>query len=212
VRDWRYRIFTTHFILTSLVVVLMPGTGAIYTVSTGVTQSWRAGIVAAIGCTLGIIPHLLASILGLSAVMHMSAVTFSVAKYVGSAYLLYLAWQMWRDAGTVAIGSNKSAEPSYMKVAWKGIVLNLLNPKLTIFFLAFMPQFIAPGEMSATQQLVWLSAAFMLMTLVVFCLYGLIASGLRTVLGAMPRAVRWIQRSFAMIFAAMAVKLAFTEQ
>lgn len=204
-------MFSTQFLLTSLIVVLMPGTGAIYTISTGMAQSWRAGIAAAVGCTLGIVPHLLASALGLSAMMHMSAQVFSVVKYAGSAYLLYLAWQMWRDTGELAL-KPKSAVSSYTKVAWKGIVLNILNPKLTIFFLAFMPQFIKSGDMSATRQLAGLSAVFMLMTLAVFCLYGLVAGGVRKVFGAMPTAMRWLQRSFAVVFAGLAAELAFSKR
>ncbi len=204
-------MFSTQFLITSLIVVLMPGTGAIYTISTGMAQSWRAGIAAAVGCTFGIVPHLLASILGLSAMMHMSAEVFSIVKYAGSAYLLYLAWQMWKDTGEVAFGP-RSAGSSYAKVAWRGIVLNILNPKLTIFFLAFMPQFIKSGDMSATQQLVGLSAVFMLMTLAVFCVYGLIADGVRQVFGGMPKAMRWLQRSFAVVFAGLAAELAFSKR
>ncbi|HHW08667.1 MAG TPA: LysE family translocator [Firmicutes bacterium] len=204
-------MFTVHFLLTSLVVVLIPGTGTIYTVSTGLARNWRAGIAAAVGCTLGIVPHLLACALGLSALMHMSATVFSIIKYAGSAYLLYLAWQMWKDTGQVAIGREPAAT-NYVTVAWKGILLNILNPKLTIFFLAFLPQFITTGHLSALQQLVGLSAVFMLMTLIIFCIYGLIAGSIRTLFEAMPRAMRWMQRSFAVVFAGLAAELALTER
>lgn len=204
-------MFTAQFLLTSLVVVMVPGTGVLYTISTGIARGRPASIAAAIGCTFGIVPHLLASGLGLSAVMHMSAGVFSILKYAGSAYLLYLAWQMWKDTGTIAI-RRESTERSLLSVAWKGAAVNVLNPKLTVFFFAFLPQFIIPGAMSATQQLVGLSAVFMLMTLAVFCLYGLAASGARRVFGTTPKAVRWVQRSFAVVFAGMAVQLAFARR
>ena len=207
-------MFTTQFLLTSLVVVLMPGTGTLYTISTGIARDWRASIAAAIGCTFGIIPHLLASALGLSTLMHISAEVFSVVKYVGSAYLLYLAWQMWKETGGVEIGrlGRETTEPNLVQVAWKGIAINLLNPKLTAFFLAFLPQFITREGVSVTQQFLGLSVAFMLMTLAVFCMYGFIASGARRVLGAKPRAMRWVQRSFALVFGGLAVELAFTRR
>ncbi|BAS26764.1 LysE family translocator [Limnochorda pilosa] len=204
-------MLTTQFLLTSLIVVVMPGTGVLYTLSNGMARGGRAGIAAALGCTLGILPHLLASALGLSAIMHVSATVFSVVKYGGSAYLLFLAWQMWKETGALAIG-HESTESSLVKVALRGVALNILNPKLTIFFLAFLPQFITPGVLSATRQLVGLSAVFMLMTLVVFCLYALLAGGARKALSAMPRSIRWIQRSFAVVFAGLAVELAFTRR
>jgi threonine/homoserine/homoserine lactone efflux protein len=168
-------MFTAKFLLTSLVVVLIPGTGVLYTISTGLARDRCASIAAALGCTFGIVPHLLASALGLSAIMHMGAAVFTVVKYAGSAYLLYLAWQMWKEKGALAAGRGP-VETSLARVAWKGVVLNILNPKLTVFFLAFLPHFILPGAGSATGQLVGLSAVFMLMTFVVFCLYGLLAS------------------------------------
>ncbi|MBP7892650.1 MAG: LysE family translocator [Firmicutes bacterium] len=207
-------MFTAQFLLTSLVVVLMPGTGTLYTISTGIARDWRASVAAAIGCTLGIVPHLLASALGLSTLMHMSAEVFSIVKHVGSAYLLYLAWQTWKDTGVVEIGrtGREPIESSLVKVAWKGIALNVLNPKLTVFFLAFLPQFITCGGVSATQQFIGLSAVFMLMTLAVFCLYGFVASSARRVLGATPRAMRWVQRSFAVVFGGLAIELAFTRR
>src|SRR5512134_2564431 len=134
-------MFRPEFLLASLVVVLIPGTGVVYTITTGLTLKWRASLAAAIGCTLGIVPHILASILGLSAIMNMSAQVFSIIKWAGAFYLLYLAWTMWREAGTLEI-NKKSAETSFTKIIMKAIAINLLNPKLTIFFFAFLPLFV----------------------------------------------------------------------
>ena len=135
-------MITPEFLLASLVVVLIPGTGVVYTITTGLTLKWRASIAAAIGCTLGIVPHILASILGVSALLNMSAQVFSLLKWAGSIYLLYLAWNMWREAGMLEL-QNKSPETSISRIIIKAIAINLLNPKLTIFFFAFLPLFIA---------------------------------------------------------------------
>ncbi len=204
-------MFNPEFLLTALVVVLVPGTGVIYTVSTGLALNRRSSFFAALGCTLGIVPHLTASILGLSAILHLSAQVFQVIKWVGVVYLLYLAWNMWRDSGTLTLeGSAKKTNA--FQIASKGILINILNPKLTIFFLAFLPLFISPDSNSATRELLGLSIVFMVMTFVVFVLYGLLASAAAKFLTQSPKAMRRLQKSFALIFAGLAAKLAFTEQ
>ena len=204
-------MFSTEFLLTSLVVVLIPGTGVIYTVSTGLALRQRASIAAAFGCTLGILPHLTASILGLSAILHMSARAFQVLKIAGSLYLLYLAWSMWRDTGTIKLDQSLEKRNAF-QIALKGILINLLNPKLTIFFFAFLPLFVSADAVSPTQQMLGLSAVFMGMTFVIFALYGILASKISSYLINSPKAIKRIQRSFAIIFAALAVQLAFSEQ
>jgi threonine/homoserine/homoserine lactone efflux protein len=204
-------MFSTEFFLTSLVIVIIPGTGVMYTVSTGLVLRWRASIAAALGCTLGILPHLTASILGLSAILHMSALAFQVLKYAGSFYLLYLAWSMWHDTG--AIKFDRSVEKSSaFQIALRGVLINILNPKLTLFFFAFLPLFVSTGAASPTQQMLALSAVFMGMTFVVFVLYGILASWISVYLTNSPKAIQRIQRSFAVIFAALAAQLALSEK
>ena len=204
-------MLTAEFLLTSLVVVLIPGTGVIYTISTGLFRGWRYSIAAAFGCTLGIAPHLLASILGLATILHMSALAFQLLKFAGVAYLLYLAWRMWRDTGTLQL--NDSGERKGVRqTILRGILLNILNPKLSLFFLAFLPQFLVPESSTANLQMLFLSAIFMLMTLVVFILYGVFAHGVRRRVVESPRVVQWLQRSFAACFAALGCKLATAEQ
>jgi len=204
-------MFSTEFLLTSLVVVLVPGTGVIYTVSTGLVLRQRASIAAAFGCTLGILPHLTASILGLSAILHMSARAFQALKIVGSLYLLYLAWSMWRDTGTIKFDRSVEKRNAF-QIALKGILINILNPKLTIFFFAFLPLFVSADATSPTQQMLGLSAVFMGMTFLIFAFYGILASGVSAYLTNSPKAIKRIQRSFAVIFAALAAQLAFSEQ
>ena len=204
-------MFSTEFWLTSLVVVLVPGTGVIYTVSTGLALRWRSAIAAAFGCTMGIIPHLTASILGLSAILHMSARAFQVIKYAGAFYLLYLAWTMWRETGGLNFDQS-NVENGPVKIIIKGILINILNPKLTLFFLAFLPQFVSPESAKLTYEMLGLSAVFMGMTFVIFVLYGILASGVSAYFSRSPKAIKWMQRSFAVIFAALAVDLALSKQ
>ncbi len=200
-----------EFLLTSLVVVLIPGTGAVYTITTGLTQKWRASIIAAFGCTLGIVPHILACILGLSAIVNMSAQVFSTIKWAGAAYLLYLAWNMWRDAGNLEINKNPT-ETSAIKIILKAIAINLLNPKLTIFFFAFLPLFISPNSSSPTKEMIILSAIFMGITFVVFALYGILSSSISAYLMKSSKAVKRLQQAFAVILAGFAIKLALSEK
>ena len=204
-------MINAEFLLASLVVVLIPGTGVIYTITTGLTLKWRASIAAAIGCTLGIVPHILASILGLSALLNMSAQVFSALKIAGAMYLLYLAWNMWREAGTLEI-NKKSAGSSITQIVIKAIAINLLNPKLTIFFFAFLPLFVSNDSASPTLEMIMLSAVFMGMTFLIFALYGILASGMSAYLINSSRAVKRLQQAFAAVLAIFAVKLALSEE
>lgn len=204
-------MFSTEFLVTSLIVALIPGTGALYTVSTGLFQGWRASLAAAFGCTLGIIPHLLASILGLSLVLHLSAVVFQGLKLAGACYLLYLGWMTWRESGALSLGAAPAGR-SFWQIAVKAVLLNLLNPKLTLFFLAFLPHFIRPGSPSPLADFSLLSALFMLITLVVFAIYGVLASRVRTYVLGSARVMTALRRSFALAFAALGMDLAVTRR
>lgn len=200
-----------EFYITSLVVVLIPGTGVIYTVSSGLFLGWRASIAAAAGCTAGIIPHLLASILGLSAILHMSSIAFQVIKYAGAAYLLYLAWSMWRQTGSLAFDNSRS-DNSLWQIACRGLFINILNPKLSLFFLAFLPQFVQPAAGSPLAQMLILSLIFMAMTLGIFILYGFSAHKVRSFMTNSPKHIIRLQRTFAATFAALGLRLATAEQ
>lgn len=202
-------MISLEFLITSFIVVLIPGTGVIYTISTGVTQGRKASVFAALGCTAGIVPHLLATILGLAAVMHTSALAFQLLKYAGAAYLLYVAYATWRDKSAFAIDGSPSTK-SAAGIVLKAFLLNILNPKLTIFFLAFLPQFVQPGASDPLMQLVSLSGIFMLMTFVVFVVYGLAAHAFRASVIESPRVQSWLRRSFAATFASLGVNLALS--
>lgn len=208
-------MLSLEFLITSLIVVLIPGTGVVFTISTGIAQGRRASVYAAIGCTAGIVPHLLATVLGLAAVMHTSALAFQLLKYAGVAYLLYLALMTWRDKTAFAI-ERDSAARSAKSLMINAVLLNILNPKLTIFFLAFLPQFVEPasglGTTSPLAQMLVLSSVFMAMTFLVFVAYGFLAHAFRQAVIESPRVQAWLRRSFAGAFAALGANLALSER
>ena len=204
-------MFTAEFLITSLVVVLIPGTGVVFTVSTGLAHGRRASFFASLGCTLGIVPHLLATVFGLAAIMHTSALAFQVLKFAGVVYLLFLAVATWRDRSAFAVQSV-SARGGATALVVKAFLLNIFNPKLTIFFLAFLPQFVSPSIGSPLTQLLGLSAVFMAMTFAVFVLYGLLAHAFRKAVIESPRVQAWLRRGFAAAFAALGVQLAASER
>ncbi|NNJ68838.1 MAG: LysE family translocator [Boseongicola sp.] len=198
---------TLQFLLTAFVVVIAPGTGVIYTLALGLGQGRRAAIAAAFGCTFGIVPHLLAATLGLAAILHTSAVLFTVVKFAGVAYLLYLAWQALRSDGALAIQPNRSRDADW-RIARRGALINILNPKLSIFFLALLPPFLSGDTATATSEMVAMGAVFMAMTFAVFVAYGIFAAAARDYLLQSERVMTWLNRSFAAIFAALAGRLA----
>ncbi|KTT18144.1 LysE family translocator [Pseudacidovorax intermedius] len=197
-----------EFLLTSLIVVASPGTGALVTLAAGLSRGARVSLVAALGCTLGIVPHMLAAITGLVALLHASQWAFNAMKYGGIAYLLYMAWMTLKDDGPLAVQAEVPAR-SAGQVILHAILVNLLNPKLSIFFLAFLPQFIAPGESRPALAMLQLSLVFMAMTFAVFAAYGVFAAAVRDRVLARPGMLRWLRRGFAAAFVGLGLKLAW---
>ncbi|MGY2961006.1 threonine/homoserine/homoserine lactone efflux protein [Pseudomonas sp. TE36184] len=204
-------MLSMNFLITCLIVVLIPGTGVIFTVSTGLMAGKRASVFAALGCTAGIIPHLLASILGLSTLLHTSALAFEALKFAGAAYLLYLAYATWRDRSAFAVNDTPTATTA-RGLMLRGFLLNILNPKLTIFFLAFLPQFVTPASTAPALQMLVLSGVFMAMTFAVFVVYGLLANVFRRAVIESPRVQNWLRRSFAAAFAGLGLNLALAQR
>lgn len=200
-------MISTQFLITSFVVVIAPGTGVLYTLALGLGQGRRAAAFAALGCTFGIVPHLLAAALGLAALLHTSALAFSVVKFAGVAYLLWLAWSALREGGALAVQPTASRE-SVWAIARRGALINILNPKLSIFFLALLPPFLSGDAASASAEMLALGAVFMGLTLAVFLVYGAFAASVRDWFLASERAMRWLNRSFAAVFTALAGRLA----
>lgn len=234
-----------EFLITSLIVVAAPGTGVLYTLAAGLSRGTKASVVAAFGCTLGIVPHMLAAITGLAALLHTSALAFQTLKIAGIAYLLYMAWQtldrsdfawLTRPVRTVycrvVLGRNPAPAPpndarretgvlkieetaaprSVRRTVVQAVLINFLNPKLSIFFFAFLPQFVSPGEPHALVRMLEMSAVFMGLTFAVFALYGAFAAAVRTHVISSPRVMTWMRRAFAGAFVGLGVKLALAER
>jgi threonine/homoserine/homoserine lactone efflux protein len=199
------------FLVTSLIIIVSPGIGVLYTLAAGLSRGRRASVVAAFGCTLGIVPHMAAAIMGLAALLHTSALAFQTLKYLGVAYLLYMAWHALREHGALKIEKEVGAR-SATRVIVHAILINILNPKLSIFFLAFLPQFVSAEEAAPLARMLELSAVFMLLTFVVFVVYGVFAAAVRNHIISRPRVLAWMRRSFAAAFAALGAKLAFAER
>jgi threonine/homoserine/homoserine lactone efflux protein len=202
---------STAFLLTSLVVVVSPGTGVLYTLAAGLSRGARASVIAAVGCTLGIIPHMIAAITGLAALLHTSAVAFQTLKYVGVTYLLFIAWRTLKEKGALTV-ENEIGPRSATNVIVSGILVNILNPKLTIFFFAFLPQFVSAKDPNALVRMVELSAVFMLLTLVIFVGYGSFAAAIRKHVISRPQALTWMRRVFAGAFVALGARLALADR
>jgi threonine/homoserine/homoserine lactone efflux protein len=202
---------SVEFLITSFIVVISPGTGVLYTLGAGLSRGSRASVVAAFGCTLGIVPHMAAAILGLAALLHTSAVAFQTFKYLGVAYLLFMAWNTLRERGALKVEKDVDAR-SAIEVTVTGILINILNPKLSIFFLAFLPQFVRSDELYPLPHMLGLSAVFMLMTFVVFVGYGLFAASIRDHVISRPRVLIWMRRAFAGAFVALGLRLAFADR
>jgi len=201
-----------EFLLTSLVVILIPGTGVVYTVSSSIGGGWRRGFFAAVGCTLGIVPHILAALLGLSAIMQTGAVVFEVVRWAGVAYLIFIGISMIRNAGTLPLDDGDAPGDTMNRVIWRGILLNVLNPKLTVFFFAFLPQFLDAPARLLDAKLIGLGGVFMLMTLAVFAVYALASAAVRDLVLAAPVVRKWLERTLGALLIGFATKLAFTDR
>ncbi|MBA2708914.1 MAG: LysE family translocator [Gemmatimonadaceae bacterium] len=201
---------STEFLLTTLIIVATPGPGVLYTLAASLSHGARASIIASVGCTLGIIPHMIAAITGVAALLHTSALAFQSLKYLGVAYLLYMAWNTLRDRS--ALTAREEAPRSTARVITSGVLINILTPKLTIFFFAFLPQFVSTGDPHAFMRMLELSAVFMLVTFAVFVIYGVFAAAVRQRIISSPRVLCWMRRAFAGSFGALAGRLAFTDR
>lgn len=200
-----------EFLVTSLIVVLLPGTGVIYTLAVGLGRGFKASVAAALGCTFGIIPAAIASVVGLATIFHTSAVAFQLLKYLGVAYLLYMAWSILRDGGALDVDAEERPL-SAVKIAITGTLLNVLNPKLSLFFLAFLPLFVSADDPNATLTMTGLAGVFMALTFAVFVVYGGCAALARDYVISRPKVVGWMKRSFAAAFGLLGLRLAASER
>lgn len=200
-----------EFLLTSIVVILLPGTGVLYTLAIGLGRGFRPSIAAALGCTLGILPAAIASIIGLAAILHTSALAFQIVKYLGVAYLFYMAWTIMKDGGTLDV-AEETAPVTTARTVLNGMLLNVLNPKLSLFFMAFLPQFVPLEARGATLDLMLLAAVFMGLTFIIFVGYGACAAMARDYVIARPVVMTWLKRTFAGTFGFLGLRLALSDK
>lgn len=193
------------FLLTAFIVCVTPGIGVVYTLSATLGGGLRAGLWAALGCTLATVLHLGVALAGLAAILLASAMLFQAVKIAGVAYLFWMAFAVLKGRGGLDIAPGAPAPMG--RIVWRGIVLNILNPKIPLFFVAFLPQFL-PAQSATLGQMISLGAGFSAMTFLTFVVYaGLAASGRQRLLGS-PRLMGWLRRAFAASFAALGLRLA----
>jgi len=209
--EWLAHEMSIEFLLTTLIIVASPGTGVVYTLAAGLSRGARASVLAAFACTLGIVPHLIAALTGLAALLHASALAFMIVKYLGVAYLLYMAWQSLRENGALKVEAGADKR-SALRIVTDGVLVNILNPKLSIFFVAFLPQFISPTDPSPLLSMLELSGVFMAMTFIIFALYGVFAAAMRQRVVGSPSVMAWMRRTFAAAFVMLGARLALTER
>jgi threonine/homoserine/homoserine lactone efflux protein len=183
----------------------------LYTLAVGLGQGLRPSIAAAFGCTLGIVPHVAASIVGLAALLHASALAFQAVKILGVAYLFYMAWTILRQGGALEVAEERTRTAA-RRIVTDGFLINILNPKLSLFFLAFLPQFIPADAAHPTPMLLGLALTFMALTFVAFVGYGACAALARDYVISRPAVLTWLRRSFAGAFGLLGLRLALSER
>jgi threonine/homoserine/homoserine lactone efflux protein len=200
-----------EFYLTCLVLVLTPGTGMIYTFMCALSQGRRGAILGALGSTFSILPHILAAILGLAAVLHASAVAFQAIKWIGVAYLLYIGWKTWKDTNLFDLKDGVK-QTSSAKLIWQGVLGSVLNPKLSLFFMALLPQFVNVQSTNPMGEMALLGGIFMAMTFVAFAGLGVMVASARHGVQTRPKLLEHARRGFGGVFILLGARLALVER
>ncbi|WP_024347671.1 LysE family translocator [Lacrimispora indolis] len=200
---------TYTFFITSFIIILIPGTGVIYTISVGVSKGKKASILAAFGCTAGIIPHLCISIALSSLLVKMSSSAFTIIKLLGALYLLYLGVGMMLSKTKLKL-ENAKLENNPVPIVCRGILINLLNPKLTLFFFSFLPQYVNSNGKNYVIESLTYGLAFMILTLIVFMGYGILGGTAKKLIISSPKRINLLQKFFGIIFIVFAVQLALS--
>ncbi len=199
------------FITSSFLLGLAPGPDNLFVLSQSMLKGAKSGILITLGLCTGLIVHTSAVALGIAVIFQTSALAFSLLKYIGAAYLLYLAWQAFR-ASSAGNTKTEFSSLSGARLYRRGIIMNITNPKVSIFFMAFLPQFADPASGSVTLQIMLLGLLFIAVTLVVFGGIALLAGVIGDKLQQHPRAEIILNRVAGTVFAALALKLATAER
>lgn len=200
---------TYTFLITILIMILIPGTGVIYTISTGISKGKKASIFAVLGCTAGMIPHLSASIILSSLLVNMSPEAYFIMKMTGTLYLLYLGFCMLLSKTGLKF-DNAQTEDKPTTIISRGILINLLNPKLTLFFFSFLPQYVRANSQNYIFEFLFYGFTSMILTFIVFVGYGLLAGTAKEFIIHSPKWMNLIQKLFGIIFIVFAIQLALS--
>lgn len=174
------------FLGVAVLLTLMPGPDNLYVLTQSIARGKKAGIITTLGLCTGLFAHISAAALGISAIVYQSAVAFAVVKYAGAAYLLYLAYKAFRQKQS-ALALGTADELAYASLYKKGIFMSMLNPKVSLFFLALLPQFVNEASGYASLQMIALGLVFMLQAIVIFTLISIFADVLRRFIFKRPR-------------------------
>ena len=196
------------FIVTSIVLALAPGPDNLYVISQSALYGARTGFIITLGLCSGLIIHIAAVVFGLATWLTTSPITFVWLKFIGAGYLLYLAWRALRTPVITALTDTKRLDTS-LSLLRIGFLMNVSNPKVALFFLAFLPQFIDTSGISVSWQIVYLGVIFMLTALMIFSVMALTAASMGRWLIASSRAQRILQSLTALIFTLLAARLLF---
>jgi len=199
------------FIGVSWALILAPGPDMLYVITRGVTQRRKAGMLSAVGVICGILVHTTAAAFGLTLILQTSAFAFLMVKYIGAIYLIYIGIKAWRDKSTFSLQTSNSGV-SFQKVFWQGVLSNVLNPKIAIFFLAFLPQFVDRGSSHVTLQMVFLGLTFACFGLCFLLVIGYSSGTIGGWLIRKPLYTQFLQRLAGGILIGLGVRLALTER
>lgn len=199
------------FIGVSWALIIAPGPDMLYVITRGVAQGRRAGMLSAVGVICGILVHTIAAAFGLTLILQTSAFAFLIVKYLGAIYLITLGIKAWQEKSTFSLQTSSSSV-SFRRVFWQGVLSNVLNPKIAIFFLAFLPQFVDKGSSQVTLQMVILGLTFACFGLCFLLVVGYSSGNIGSWLTRRPHYAQLLQRLAASILIALGVRLALTER
>ncbi len=189
----------------------MPGPDNLFVLAQSITQDKKAGIATSLGLCTGLLVHISAAVLGISAIIYQSTIIFSIVKFAGAAYLLYLAWQSFRAKGDPFTLQQQNAQ-AYVKLYKKGILMNILNPKVSLFFLALLPQFVNPSQGHVAFQMFILGIVFLVQALVLFSLFSIFAGKVRKVIIGQPAIAKRLNMIQGILFTFIGIQIAISKQ
>ena len=194
------------FFFATLLVVIAPGPGMLFVISRSIAGGRKAGIVSALGASAGIAVHILAAGFGLSLILIATETGFRIMKWVGGIYLIFLAWKAFTHRQALTLESGKD-DTGHTSVFWQGLLVNALNPKVALFFIAFIPQFVNPASGSVSVQMMVLGTIFMVLTVIIFSAYGISAAIIRRWLIERPRVNRLIDWATGSLFVFLGIRM-----